>query len=500
MTTIRLAGSGVLIADIATIARNQVQVAAEQHVLSRLGEARLVLESVAASGQPIYGMNTGLGANLKTAVIDKFAAFQLQLIRGRGMAVGEALPRDVTRAVIAARLAMLAVGGSGISPGVFEALLAMLNADVHPVMRSIGSIGAGDLVLLSALARALVGEGEAEYRGEILPASVALARAGLKPATLQPKDGIALLNASAVSAGEGALVLQDLRRLLSWQRQAAALSFEGMAGNPAILAAAIQAARPGPGQIEEARALEDALAGSSLYEGMTAIQDPLSLRCIAPIQGALADALERTEHAVELELNSAADNPLVIVEESRVLSTGNFHTPALSLAFENLGLALAQAAVASAARFIQLTGQVRNGLPRYLSPVGGPSAGFVPMQKTVAALMASIRHKANPVMLDFLAVSEGVEDHATQSLLTVRKVGEMLTSWQLLIACEMAAAAQAVDLRPGIQCGAGTHRTYEMIRSMAPALQEDRSLGEDVSAVANHLLTGDPPAETEKYP
>jgi histidine ammonia-lyase len=487
MTTIRLAGSGVSIADIAAIARQHAQVSADERVIARLVEARLVLESVAASGQPIYGMNTGLGANLKTAVTEDFAAFQLQLIRGRGMAVGEPLSRDVTRAVVATRLAMLAVGGSGISPGVFEALLALLNAGVHPVMRSVGSIGAGDLVLLSAMARGLVGEGEAEYQGDILPASEALGRAGLEPVTLQPKDGIALLNASAVSVGEGALVLHDLRHLLGWQRQAAALSFESMAGNPAILAPSIQAARPAPGQISEARALEDALRGSSLFEGGATIQDPLSLRCVAPIHGALVDALERAECAVELELNSAADNPLVLVEEGRVLSTGNFHTPALSLAFENLGLALAQTAAASAARFLQLTGSGRNGLPRYLSPIGGPSAGFVPMQKTVSALMAAIRHKANPVMLDFLAVSEGVEDHATQSLLTVRKLGEMLSSWRVLIACEMVAAAQAVDLRQGHRCGAGTLRTHDMIRNRVGVLQEDRPLGEDVSALASHL-------------
>lgn len=500
MTTIRLAGSDVTIEDITAIARGQAQVTADELVIARLVEARLVLERVAASGQPIYGMNTGLGANLKTAVTEDFAAFQLQLIRGRGMALGEPLSRDVTRAVIAARLAMLAVGGSGISPGVFEALLALLNAGVHPVMRSVGSIGAGDLVLLSALARVLVGEGDAEYQGETLPAATALARVGLTPANLQPKDGIALLNASAVSVGEGALTLHDLRRLLDRQRQAAALSFEALAGNPAILAPTIQAARPAAGQVEEARLIEEALRGSSLFDGGASIQDPLSLRCLAPIHGALADALERAENAIELELNSAADNPLVIVDEGRVLSTGNFHTPALSLAFENLGLALAQAASASAARFIQLTGSGRNGLPRYLSPVGGASAGFVPMQKTVTALMASIRHKADPVMLDFLPVSEGVEDHATQTLLTVRKVAEMLISWRLLIACEMAAAAQAVDLQQRHRCGQGTRRTYEMIRSMAPALQEDRSLGEDVSALANHLLSGDPPPETENHP
>lgn len=232
------------------------------------------------------------------------------------------------------------------------------------------------------------------------------------------------------------------------------------------------------------------MGGSSLHGGNAAIQDPLSLRCIAPIHGSLADALERAERAVELELNSAADNPLVIVEESRVVSTGNFHKPALSLAFENLGLALAQVAAASAARFIQLTGPGRNGLPRYLSPVGGPSAGFVPMQKTVTALMASIRHGANPVMLDFLPVSEGVEDHASQSLLTIRKLGQMLTSWRLLIACEMVAAAQAVDLRQGHRCGTGTRATYEMIRNRVAVMQEDRPLAEDVADLAEHLLGG----------
>jgi histidine ammonia-lyase len=489
MTTIRLSGSGVTISDIAAIARTPVLVVADERVIARLVEARLLLERVAAAGEPIYGMNTGLGANLGTAVTDEFAAFQLQLIRGRGMAVGEPLSRDVTRAVVAARLSMLAVGGSGVSPGVFEALLALLNAGVHPVMRSIGSIGAGDLVLLSAMARVLVGEGEAEYRGEVLPAAEALALAGLQPAVLQPKDGIALLNASAVSAGEGALVLHDLRQLCLWQRQAAALSFEGMGGNPAVLEPAIQAARPAPGQIEEARALSDLLHGSSLHDNRASIQDPLSLRCVPSIHGALADALERAERVVELELNSAADNPLVILEESLVLSTGNFHTPALSLAFENLGLALAQAASASAGRFIQLSGSGRNGLPRYLSPVGGRSAGFVPMQKTVAALMASIRHKANPVMLDFLAVSEGVEDHATQALMTVRKLGEMLPTWRLLVACELVAAAQAVDLREGHVCGSGTQRAYDMIRHVVPMLHDDRPLGEDVSSLAGLLAS-----------
>ncbi len=488
MTGILLAGSGITIADIEAIARCDATVEVSGAVRERLIAARRILEGAAASGQQIYGMNTGLGANLKTAVTGDFEAFQLQLIRGRGMAVGEALPRDATRAVIAARLSMLAVGGSGISLPVFEALLAMLNAGVHPVMPSIGSIGAGDLVLLSAMARALIGEGKAEYRGIVYPAIEALELAGLAPASLQPKDGISLLNASAVSAGRGALVLYDAKELLDAQRRAAALSFEGLAGNPLILSPAIQRARPAAGQADEANRLLQMLEGSTLFEANAAIQDPLSLRCVAPIHGALVDALLRAVEAVEIELNAAADNPVVLLEEQQVLSSGNFQTPALSLAFETLGLAIAQAAAASAARFIQLTGPGRNGLPRYLSPIGGPSAGFVPMQKTVAALMADIRHKANPVMLDFLAVSEGVEDHATQSSLAVRKLGEMLELWRVLIACEMLAAAQAVDQRRGHRCGVGTAGTHAFVRGIAPVMTEDRSLGEDVAILASRLL------------
>jgi histidine ammonia-lyase len=488
MTSVLVTGSGVTIADIAAIARNDAAVEIGTDVVPRLQRARQILEQAAASGQQIYGMNTGLGANLKTPVTADFEAFQLQLVRGRGMGVGPVLPRDVTRAVVAARLAMLAVGGSGISPQVFEALLALLNARVHPVIPSIGSIGAGDLVLLSSVARCLIGEGSAEYAGTIYPAQEALALAGLAPAILQPKDGISLLNASAVSVGQGALALHDMRRLVDAQRRAAALSFEGLGGNPLILSPAIQAARPAAGQAEEAGKLLDLLSGSSLFEAKAAIQDPLSLRCVAPIHGALTEALMRAEQAVEIELNAAADNPLVILEEERVLSTGNFHTPSLSLAFETLGLAIAQAAAASAARFIQLTGSARNGLPRYLSPVGGASAGFVPMQKVVTALMGAIRHKANPVMLDFLAVSEGVEDHATQSALAVQKSAEMLDLWRQLIACEMLAAAQAVDLRSDHRCGEGTAKTHAAIRATAPVLTEDRPLGEDAAAVAAHLL------------
>lgn len=373
-------------------------------------------------------------------------------------------------------------------PHIFNDLLALVNKKVHPVVPSIGSIGAGDLVLLSAIAMSLIGEGNAEYQGEVYPSAQALKKAGLAPSRLGPKDGLSLLNASAVSVGQGALVAVDAAALLDFQCQAAALSFEALGGNPLVLTPAIQRARPAAGQVDEAEKLLALLEGSSLFEAKTAIQDPLSLRCVAPIHGALAHVLNDATAAVEIELNAAADNPLVILDEGRVLSTGNFHTPSLALAFETLGLAIAQAALASAARFIQLTGSGRNGLPRYLTSVGGASAGFVPLQKTVTALVGAIRHKANPVLLDFLPVSEGVEDHATQTPLAVAKCAEMIDLWSHVVACEMLAAAQAVDLKPGHRCGKGASQTYEFVRETAMRLEEDRAFGEDVSALASLIL------------
>ena len=273
---------------------------------------------------------------------------------------------------------------------------------------------------------------------------------------LAPKDGLSLINASAVSAGHGALVVADALAAFDQQQQAGALTMVGFGANRSILDPRLQAARPAAGQQEAARQLRELLAGGDpRLSGKPAGSAVDPLHAVDPWRA--ASAIGRARGAVEIELNSASDNPLVLADDNAVMSTGNFHTAALSLAFETLGLAIAQAAAASAARFIQLTGSGRNGLPKYLSPIGGASAGFVPLQKTVGAILAAIRHKANPAMLDFPAVSEGVEDHAAQTPLVVAKCAEMVALWRRLIAFELMAAAQAVDLRGA----AGSRRAWK---------------------------------------
>jgi histidine ammonia-lyase len=489
MSALVLTGSGVSVGDVASVARQARKVEIGPDVIARLEKARKVLDEAAASGQQIYGLNTGLGANLGTSVEGDASAFQRQLLEGRSGAVGDALPEAAVRATMLARIAMLSAGGSGLSPNVYAALVDALNAGVHPVMPSLGSIGAGDLVMMTAIGRMLIGEGEADYQGRRMPAAKALMMARLVPVSLAPKDGLSLINASAASTGGGALAIADALSAFVQQQQAGALTMEGIGANRTILDPRQHMARPAAGQQEAAKELNRLLAREEA-PAPTTLQDPLSIRCMPSIHGALIEAIDRARQAVEIELNAAADNPLVLGEDGVVMSTGNFHTASLSLAFEMLGLAIAQTAAACAARFIQLTGSGRNGLPKYLSPVGGASAGFVPLQKTVTAIVGAIRHKANPVMLDFLPVSEGVEDHATQTPLAVSKCAEMVVLWRRLIGFELMAAAQAADMRDGLTLAPATAAIHGAVRALVQPLKEDRPLGIDADMLNTALANG----------
>ena len=274
-----------------------------------------------------------------------------------------------------------------------------------------GSIGGGDLGLCAHLGAAVIGEGEVFVEGRRRPAAEALAAAGLKPAVLGPKDGLAILNASAVSCGHAATVLDALARLLDISALAAGLSLEGYAGNPSIFDPRLAAARPAAGQIRAAALFRGLLAGSSRHDPGAArsIQDALSFRTLSQVYGPVLTSHDAAVEAFETEINAAADNPLVMAEDDLILSTANFHTPAIALAFDTLAIALCHLATGSAYRTIKLMNPALSGLPKYLSPIGGASNGFNSLQKTASSLHGEIRLKAMPASLDALAVSETVE-------------------------------------------------------------------------------------------
>jgi len=482
-----LDGDAISLRRLADLADGPAEIRLSDGVRTRLAQARTVVERYLADGSvPIYGLNTGLGGNVKYRLKpEEIQPFQEQMIVGRCIGMGPPLPERLCRAVLAARIVGLAQGGSGLSPGLLDLLIGMFNAGVTPVIPSRGSIGAGDLGLVAHLGAVTIGRGEAWFDGRILPGAAALAAAGLAPATLGAKDGLGLLNASPVTTAHGALTLVALEDVLLQAAATAALSMEGYAANPAILDARLAAARPAGGQVAATALFRSLLAGSALYapDAARAIQDALSFRTLGPVFGTAFTALAHAAREVEIELNGAVDNPLVLIDDGVILSTNNFHTPAIALAFDTLAIAVNHLAAAGVQRIQKLMAPHLSGLPKYLSPIGGASTGFNSLQKTASALYGEIRLKAAPASLDAVPVSEIVEDHAPQSLLTIAKLAEQMELYRMLIAIEAMVAAQAADLRGFAPLGAGSSLVHAAVRSAVPVLEADRETGPDAMKV-----------------
>lgn len=458
--------------------------------LSRLAADRAIVEAHIAAGDPVYGLNTGLGGNLGYRLdAGEVVAFQEQVIQGRMIGMGDPLPLDVVRAALLARCISLAKGGSGVTVAAAQALLALLDRGVTPVVPMLGSIGAGDLGLCAHLVAPLVGQGEAFFRGRRLAGAAALAAAGLTPVALQAKDGLGLINASPLTAGYAAVVARRASESLLAGAAVAALSDEGYAANLSVFDPRIAAARPAGAQPAASALFRALLAGSSLHEGKPrSIQDAISFRTLAQVFGSSYAALAQMHDAVDAELNGNSDSPLVFAGQGDMLSSPNFHPTMIALSFDSMAIALTHLASASVQRTIKLQTPHLSGLPKYLSPVGGASVGFNALQKTAAALFAEIRLKAHPASLDAVVVSDTVEDHATQAMLCVRKLEEQLRLYRHLLGIEALVAAQAVDLRQAARLGAGPQRVFDAVRARVPTLDRDRPPGPDAMAAGEAVF------------
>jgi len=488
---LELTGHGLALDSIVSVARERRLVALHPDAVARIEAGRAVVERYLAEGREAYGLTTGLGALVGVRVPgDALADVSLQTIRGRANAVGPRLPADAVRAAMLVRANGIACGGSGARPEVAEALVAMLNAGVHPVVPGIGSVGAGDLCVLAHIGLALIGEGEAQIGETVLPARDVLERAGLAPLELAPKDGLALINATAASAACGALALHDARALLEAAQVAAALAFEGFRANLTPIDARAAAARPAPGQAPCAAGLRALLADGALTRPGAArrLQDPLSFRCVSQVHGSLAAALDLLAAALEPELNGAGDNPLVLPEDGEIVSTGNFHAPALALAADAVALGLAQVGNLAVARAARLLVEPLTGLPANLAAPGTSGAGMAPLLKVADALAGELQHTAAPTCLDARGGSDAVEDDSTGSLLAVRRLATMLERLRLLLALQLVVAARAVELARPEPLGRGTAAAYAVVSELVKPLSEDRPLGVDVERVASEAL------------
>jgi histidine ammonia-lyase len=446
------------------------------------------LGRAAAAGQRIYGATTGLGPNVGLSLPADDPERARRILVGRAAALGPAASTELVRAALLARVAGLAAGGSGVSPAVADTLVAMLERGVHPVVPTIGSVGEADLATLAHLALPLVGLGHAELDGEILEGAEALRRAAIEAPQLTPRDALALCSSSAYATGAAALAAADATRLLDAANGAVALTLEGFAGNPTPFDPRVVAARPFPGHAWAAAAIRAQLDGSTLLEadGPRLLQDPLPFRCAAVVHGSAHEAVERLRAAVELELDATADNP-VVAEDGTVLGSTGFDATPLAHAIEGAALGLAGVGRACALRSMQLLDDRRSGLPAGLTPVGADRAGLAVLGKPIGALFARVRSLATPVSLDALPNALGVEDHASQAPLAAARLSELLDALARLLACELACAAQALDLRPARMPGSGAAATHERVRAHVAPLVDDRSVGDEVEALAASL-------------
>jgi histidine ammonia-lyase len=476
---------------VVRVARHGAGVRIDPTARRRMQAAADLVRRAVESGTPVYGLTTGLGSRVLERVDrEDAAAFSLRTLRGRAMAVGEPLPGELVRAAMVIRCNGLCAGGSGAGVAIADGLAALLNAGVHPRIPRSGSVGAADLCLLAHVGLTLIGEGEAELGGERLPSAEALARVGLAPVTLGPKDGLAICSSSAVSSGAAALALVDADACLRTAQIAAALSMEGFRANLSPLDPRIVAARPAPGQEWAAAGLRVLLSGGSLTRPGSArrLQDPLSFRCASQIHGSLRVALDLLADAVEPELGGAADNPLVLVEDQEILSTGNFHVPALAMALDAAAIALAQVAAAIAERQARCKTERLSGLPGGLTSLGLTRSGLAPLSKTAQSLAIEIRHRAAPLAILPTIGADGVEDDSTGAAQAGLRVREQLERLWLLVAIELVVAAQAVELAAPDRLGAGTLAAFECVREWVAPLDEDRPFGAEIERLTGGAL------------
>lgn len=491
--SVTLDGRTLTVEDLVHVARQHAVVSFSREAATRVERAHQALVALIGRGQPIYGVTTGLADHKSMPVSpEEMETFQRRIVLSHVVGVGPLLPSDVARAMMAARANMLAAGASGARPVIVEMLVGLLNHRIHPRVPAKGSLGVTDLTHLAHIAQVLLGLGEAEVNGRVMPAADALSGAGLHPVRLGPKEGLALISANAGSVGRGALVLWDLERLIDVLDVAAALSVEAFRANTAPFDTAVERAHPDPGQIETGVRLRALLTGSDLAATGAArwLQDPYSFRCVPQNHGPLRNSLAAARQVIERELNAGADTPLVALEPERAISNGNFLAVGVAVAFEQLAIALAHATAFSAARTRALLSGRLTGLPGTLIDSRSPQTGLCIVQEVATNLQTAMRLRANPSSLDFDPIADGVEDHATNAMDAVAKLEAGITDAALILAVELMTAAQAVELRGPIRLGAGTRAAFQAVRRDVPFLKEDTPLAGFVESLAARVRSG----------
>ncbi|MCL1999203.1 MAG: histidine ammonia-lyase [Turicibacter sp.] len=506
MKEIVITGENLTLDDLIAVARGGATATLSAAAKTAINKSRDYVDELVRAERVVYGITTGFGEFSKVSIANnQTESLQKNLIVSHACGTGDHLPSDCVRAIMLLRVNALSKGFSGIRLSTVESLLAMLNTGVIPAIPEKGSLGAsGDLAPLSHMVLPLIGLGEAYFQGELLSGAAALERTGLTPVVLTSKEGLALINGTQVMTAIGALTLYDTLNLLKLADITSALTSEALRGLTDAYLADIHAIRPHQGQMDTAANLLTLLKGSqrTTKSGQIRVQDAYSLRCVPQIHGASKDAVKYVKTKVDIEMNSVTDNPIILAEQDLAISGGNFHGQPMALAFDFLAIALSELANVSERRIERLVNPaLSGGLPAFLTKQGGLHSGLMIAQYTAAALVSENKVLAHPASVDSIPSSAGQEDHVSMGTIAARKAREVCFNVKRVLAIELFAAAQAIDLEvPGAEKGlaAGTETAYRLIREICPVLNEDRELYRDFDKVADLIDSGRVVEEVER--
>ena len=488
-------GNSLSIAEVVKVARHYEPVELTETGRRQVVASRAVVEKLLNSENPVYGISTGFG-DLSRIWISPPEREKLQrnLILSHAAGVGSYLPEDVVRAAMLLRANSLAKGYSGIRPETMEMLIAMLNRRVYPAVPSKGSVGAsGDLSPLSHIALVLMGEGKAFVAGKLVTGAEALAAVGLSPVAFAAKEGLALINGTQIMTAVGALVVHDAALLMKAADIAAAMSLEALRGTRTAYDERIGRIRPHPGQLASSANLLKLTADSRImesHENCGKVQDAYSLRCVPQVHGASKDAVRRARETIEIEMNSATDNPLIFPDTGEVISGGNFHGQPVALVMDYLKTALAEIGSISERRVNRMLDAHLSDLPPFLTAYPGVDSGLMITQYTAAALVSENKVLAHPACVDSIPTSANQEDHVSMGTIAARQSREILENSRHVIAIEMLVAAQGLDFLKPLEPGVGVQAAYKAVRAEVPHLEEDRVPAEDIATVYR-LLVGE---------
>jgi histidine ammonia-lyase len=461
----------------------------------RIGESAEVVGDVVAGGDTVYGVNTGFGQLAEVRISDEeLLHLQENLVRSHAVGVGEDLGDSVVRLVLLLKVIALAAGFSGVRPELVEALCALINKRIYPRIPARGSVGAsGDLAPLAHMAGVLIGVGEARINGTIVPAELALQEAGIKPLTLAPKEGLALLNGTQVSTALALAAVFRTENLLAAALAAGALSADAVQGSDTPFDKRIQSVRGHGGQIAVAGVLRELMRGSEIRASHVTcdrVQDPYSVRCQPQVIGACLDVLRHACKVLQTEANAVTDNPLVFAESGAILSGGNFHAEPVALAADYLALAIAEIGSLAERRIALLIDGHLSGLPPFLVREVGLNSGFMMAQVTAAALASENKSHAHPASVDSIPTSANQEDHVSMATFAARRLHEMIDNAGNIVAIELLAAAQGIEFHRPKRSSDVLEGIIARLREVSPVFVEDRSLSADITRVAALIDAG----------